>query len=404
MTTLDIIRLGHRGDGIARDESGAEHFVPYTLPNETITIDPLKVLRQSPARVTPPCSQFGQCGGCVVQHGSDQFVADWKIGIVRTALEAQGLSAPIVGIATSPANSRRRATFAGRRTKKSVSIGFYERGSDRIVPVTGCQTVTPSVLATLPALAALVLAGASRKGTLRLTVTDSDAGADVSVEDGKPMDPALAQTLLAIAGEHDLARLSWSGEELATFRPPTHRFGHARVVPPPGAFLQATEHGQNALIAAVRDAMVGANRIVDLFAGCGTFALPLATQADVLALESEVPMLTALDTAWRATPGLRKVAVKARDLFRSPMPGATLKQFDGAVIDPPRAGAQAQTEELAESGIPSIAAVSCNPVTFARDAAILVRAGYSLDKISVVDQFRWAAHVELVAAFSRSGS
>ncbi|WP_108783765.1 class I SAM-dependent RNA methyltransferase [Pontivivens insulae] len=401
MTELTISKLGHRGDGIGRDAIGTEHFVPFTLPGERVLADPLRVLDPSVARVTPPCPQFGSCGGCVVQHASDDFVADWKVGIVRTALEAQGLPAPIAGIATSPEASRRRATFAGRRTKKTVSIGFHERASDRIVPVTGCRTVAPAVLATLPALEALVHAGASRKATLRLTVTASEAGPDIAVEGGKPTDPELVQTLLAIASDHDVARLSWSDETLATFRSPTQTFGPARVVPPAGAFLQATEHGQAALIAAVSDVIGDANRVVDLFAGCGTFTLPLAVGADVLALESEAPMLAALDAGWRGTPGLRKIVTKTRDLFRNPVPGANLRSFDAAVIDPPRAGALAQTEALAESGIPKVAAVSCNPVTFARDAAVLVNAGYSLDRVLVIDQFRWAAHVELVAAFSR---
>ena len=111
-------------------------------------------------------------------------------------------------------------------------------------------------------------------------------------------------------------------------------------------------------------------------------------------------MMAALDRGWRGAQGLKKVSTETRDLFRNPVMAEDLR-FDAAVIDPPRAGAQAQTAELAASSVARIAFVSCNPVTFARDAKLLVDAGYRLDWVQVVDQFRWSSHVELVGAFLR---
>jgi 23S rRNA (uracil1939-C5)-methyltransferase len=178
--------------------------------------------------------------------------------------------------------------------------------------------------------------------------------------------------------------------------------GRARVVPPPAAFLQATAHGQAALTALVRAAVPDARRIVDLFAGCGTFSLPLAEEAQVHAVEADPAMLAALDLAWRATPGLRRVTTEARDLFRRPLDAAELAGFDAAVIDPPRAGAAAQVAAIAQSALPTVAMVSCNPVTFARDAATLVAAGFRLGPVTLVDQFRWSAHVELAARLTRN--
>jgi 23S rRNA (uracil1939-C5)-methyltransferase len=172
------------------------------------------------------------------------------------------------------------------------------------------------------------------------------------------------------------------------------------VVPPPGAFLQATQDGEEALQAAVSDAVGSCDRIVDLFAGCGTFSLPLAQRAEVHAVEGSGDMLAALDAGWRSGIGLSQVGTETRDLFRRPLLADELARFGAVVIDPPRAGAQAQTRELAEAQVARIAAVSCNPATFARDAKTLTEAGYHLNWVQVVDQFRWSAHVELVAAFT----
>jgi 23S rRNA (uracil1939-C5)-methyltransferase len=197
-----------------------------------------------------------------------------------------------------------------------------------------------------------------------------------------------------------VARLTWDGEVIATLVPPVQRFGAARVVPPPGAFLQATREGEAALVAVAQEIVGDAKSVVDLFAGCGTFSLPMAGTAEVHAIEGEAAMMRALDRGWREAQGLKRVSVETRDLFRNPLMAEDLR-YEAAVIDPPRAGALAQTAELARSDIARIAFVSCNPVTFARDAKVLVDAGYRLDWVQVVDQFRWSSHVELVGAFAR---
>ena len=157
--------------------------------------------------------------------------------------------------------------------------------------------------------------------------------------------------------------------------------------------------GEAALLAAVRLALGPQKRVVDLFSGVGTFTLPLAAEMEVHAVEGDAAMTRALDLAARTTPNLHRITHETRDLFRRPLEPDELG-FSGAVIDPPRAGAEAQTATLARSKIPVIAAVSCNPVTFARDAKTLIAAGYRLDWVQVIDQFRWSTHVELVARFS----
>ncbi len=405
MVDITINRLGLYGDGIA----DGPLYVPRTLPGERVTgrvdgqlLRDVKIVAPSSRRVAAPCRHFKSCGGCQLQHADDSFVAQWKVDVVRHAIEAYGLDTDFRPVQTSPPRSRRRAGFAARRTKKGATVGFHGQASGTIIEIPDCQLVLPELLAAVPVAEALATAGASRKTALSVMVTHSLTGLDVAVTDGKPLDGPLRQQLAAICERTGLARLSWGDEVVAMRAPPVQRLGVAEIVPPPGSFLQATEHGQQALTDAVIEITTGAGRVIDLFAGCGTFALPLSMRAEVHAVEGDAAMLSALDGGWRHAQGLKRVTTEARDLFRRPlMPDETAKA-DAVVLDPPRAGAEAQVAELVKSSVPRIAYVSCNPVTFARDAAELVSAGYGLDWIQVVDQFRWSAHVELVASFSAS--
>ena len=401
---LTIDRLGHHGDGIAEGPI----FVAGVLPGETVEgtlegdrLTNPKIVTPSPNRVKPPCRHARSCGGCQLQHASDSFVAQWKQQVVETALAAQGLTAPFLPLQTSPPRTRRRATLSARRTKSGALIGFHTRASDTIAEIPDCQLLHPSLIAAFPGLEALVILGGSRTAELSLQITTTRGGVDVVVTNGKPLDGALQLELARTVETHGFSRLTWNGEVIALRDRPAQTFGPATVVPPPGAFLQATPEGEAALLHAVRTALGPQKRIVDLFSGAGTFALPLAIGAEVHAVEGDKAMIAALEAAARHTQNLRRVTTEARDLFRRPLDPDELKPFTAAVIDPPRAGAEAQIEALARSTIPVIAAVSCNPVTFARDAKTLIAAGYQLDWVQVVDQFRWSTHVELAARFSR---
>ena len=402
---LTIERLGHLGDGVAQGPNGPI-FVSGVLPGEVVEgelsgdrLTQVRIVTPTATRVKPPCAHAKSCGGCLMQHANDNFVADWKIGIVRGALDGQGLESDIRGIVTSPPKSRRRATFAARRTKSGALIGFHARGSDVIIPIPNCQLLHSDLMAAIPGIEALVKIGGSRTQELSFTVTRSDAGSDVVADGGKPLDAALRMELARAVETFGFARLKWGDEVVALRANPIQQIGSARVVPPPGAFLQATDHGQERLVALVKEALGPQKKIVDLFAGCGTFALPLAEGAEIHAVEGDAEMMSALDKAARQTPGLKKVSVETRDLFRRPLELDEFKHVTGVVIDPPRAGAEAQIIPLSASRVPVIAMVSCNPATFARDAKSLIEGGYHLEWVSVVDQFRWSSHVELVGCF-----
>jgi 23S rRNA (uracil1939-C5)-methyltransferase len=404
MTTLKIKRLGHLGDGIADGPIYVAGALPGEVVSGTIDSEHLrdpKIDTPSEHRVKPPCSHARSCGGCQLQHASDAFVADWKRDVVRQALAAQGIAIDLDLPITSPPQSRRRATFSVKRTKKGALAGFHMKGSDTIISVPNCQLVHPDLAAALPMVEALGVLGASRKGELSVLVTRTDTGLDVAVIGGKEMDVALHQALSDLARDYDLARITWDDEIALQRRTPVLRLGSADITPPPGAFLQATKDGEVALIDAVKQALSGAKRVVDLFAGCGTFALPLAEDAMVHAVEGDREMIRALDHGWRNADGLKRITHEVRDLFRNPLQPGEFAKCDAVVIDPPRAGAAAQVAELAQSKVARIAHVSCNPATFARDTATLIRAGYDLEWVKVVDQFRWSTHVELVALLRR---
>jgi len=404
MIEYTIKRLGIYGDGIAEGPV----FAPMTLPGEVVTgtlegttLGDVKIMTPSDDRVAPPCRHYKSCGGCQLQHASDAVVAAFKTDIVAQALAAQGIQTVIRPIVTSPALSRRRATFAARRTKKGTMSGFYGCASDTVIEVPGCQLVEPELLAARDIAEALAELGGSRKATLAVTVTTSRVGLDVSVTGGKPIDGPLRITLAALCDSRGFARLTWDDEVIAQRAPPVQRFGNADVCPPPGAFLQATAHGEAQLLAAVQEAVQGAKRVIDLFAGCGTFTLPLAQNAEVFAVEGDAPMMAAMDKGWRMAKGLKTVTHAARDLYRRPLLPDEFNKYDAVVMDPPRNGAEAQTAEIIRSGIKRIAYVSCNPVTFARDVSQLSAGGFTLDWVQPVDQFRWSSHVELAAQLSR---
>lgn len=407
--TYRIDRLGHLGDGVAQTSDGPV-FATGVLPGEevdgTLTGDRLaeiRIVTPSTDRVKPPCRHARGCGGCQLQHASDPFVARWKVEVVQTALAGQGLSAPFHPIVMSSAGTRRRATLSGRRTKSGALLGFHGKGSDTITAVPDCRLLHPSLIAAFSGLEALVVIGGSRTAELSLMVTTTRGGVDVVVTGGKPLDSALRLDVSRIVESHAFSRLTWDGETVALRDRPAQTIGGTTVVPPAGAFLQATADGEAALLAGVREALGPQRKVVDLFAGIGTFALPLATAFEIHAVEGDRDMVAALELGVRHAQGLRRLTAEARDLFRRPLDAEELNGFSGAVIDPPRAGAEAQVQCLAQSTVPVIAAVSCNPVTFARDARLLQAGGYRLDWVQVVDQFRWSTHIELVARFSRAG-
>lgn len=404
MTELTIEALGRKGDGKAAGNIIVDRALPGERVSGAVVIGRMsapKILDPSSDRVSAPCRFFKSCGGCQLQHASDPFVADWKQSVVQDALLKHGLSPQFRSVETSPTRSRRRAKLAARRTKSGALAGFHARASGTIVDIADCPVLNEELNTAFALCRKMARIGGSRAGVLECLCTATDAGLIVNVTGGKPLDADLRQDLPREVAPFAVARLTWDGELVLQNTVPTVRLGRTRVNLPDSAFLQATQHGEDVLQSAVREALEAAEGVADLFAGCGTFALSLADYAPVSAFEGDPNMVAACQHAANHGALTFPVTAAVRDLFQDPLDASELARFDGLVLDPPRAGAARQVDQIARSDVAVVAYVSCDPGTFARDADVLIKAGYQLDWVQVVDQFRWSSHVELVARFSR---
>nr|WP_298354100.1 class I SAM-dependent RNA methyltransferase [Rhodoblastus sp.] len=406
---LDVEKLGARGEGVSRGPHGLV-FTPYALPGEKIRAEVdgergklIEVLTPSPDRVAPLCPHFTHCGGCAVQTLAAPAYRAWKGGLVAEALRNAALAAQVAPLVAAWGVGRRRAAFHSRNDQRGEPhVGFMQARSHRIFELESCPILAPEMAGALSAAGRVAEILKSLDKPLDLVVTASLGGLDLDLRGCGQLDFALEQALIEAATELDLARVSNHGLPLVERRAPQIVVGRARVTPPPGAFLQATAAGEEALARLVLDAMGGAKRTADLFCGVGTFALRLAEKAEVFCAESDAGALAACLRGARETQGLRLVNGERRDLFDRPLRAAELASFDAVVFDPPRAGAEAQARELAKSDIPTLAGVSCNPKTFARDAKILIEGGYRLERVTPVDQFLFSPHVELVGVFRKA--
>ena len=385
-----ILRVAALGDGVTADGRHAALAAPGDLLNDDGSVTP------GPHHQTPPCRHFPQCGGCQLQHLDDESYAGFVADRVASALDGQGLSAPLRAPLVSPPDTRRRATL---HADKGL-LGFTAAQSHAIVDLRECHILTPELFALVAPLRSLLQRlGLKRRADVHLTL--SDQGADILVTGFAPEGLKAAETLNDFCAKHGVARFAVDGGDGPETRwepqPVTIALGGIPVGLPHASFLQATREGEAALVAAVREATEGAKTVADLFAGLGTFALALP--AKVYAAEGARDALMALKLAANARQ--RPVFAEHRDLYRRPLTVAELNRFDAVVIDPPRSGAREQAAALAECTVKRIAYVSCNPSSFARDAKLMVEAGWRIDWVQPVGQFRWSTHVELAACFSR---
>jgi 23S rRNA (uracil1939-C5)-methyltransferase len=407
---LAISRIGHRGDGVADGPDGPV-FVSYTLPGETVEVEPfpghpdrrhlLRVETASAERIAPICPHFGVCGGCQTQHWDFTRYRDWKRGLVVDALRQAGLDAPAGALIDAHGEGRRRAVFHARRSAHNVlEIGFAAYRAHHIVSIDRCPVLARSMAGAIPAAWALAEALSGDK-PLDIQVTATEGGLDVDVRGSGALKARQVAALARLAEAHRLARITRHGELIAQRTAPTVQMGKASVVLPPGAFLQATAEGEATLSRLVAEHIGNAKTVADLFCGVGPFALRLAERARVTAADADAAAIAALRQAAK-TPGLKPIEAEARDLFRRPFAPDELQPFAAVVFDPPRQGSQAQARQLAASKVPLVIAVSCNAATFARDARLLVNGGYRLTAVTPIDQFRYSAHVEIVAKFERA--
>lgn len=407
---LTIESVGGEGDGVAPGPI----YVPFSLPGELIRAQGggdrralMEVLRASPERVVPPCPHFFACGGCALQHWAHEPYLGWKVKRLAGTLAHQRIETEILPpFAAAPGTRRRVSLHARKGNAEAARLGYKGRRSWDLVEIGVCPIADPriqSALVALKGMAAPLFEHPKSAPTLHVTLTDTGLDVDISgVErrSGGLSADARLQIAERAAGA-ELARVTLDGEIVYLARQPVVRLGRATVALPPGAFLQAVAGAEEAMARFACEAASGAGRIADLYCGVGTFTFRLAEIAPVLAADFSGGAIRALTSALATAPGLKGVTAEARDLMRRPVLAAELKRVDVALFDPPRAGAVAQTAELARADVSRVIGVSCNPATFARDARTLIEAGFRLDRILPVDQFLWSPHIELVGVFTR---
>lgn len=429
LVEVEVTALGGGGDGVAETPRGRV-YIPFAVPGDRLLVRPgrrrgkatraaiVRRIADGPSRVAPPCRHFGDCGGCALQHLDDAAYAAWKTGRVQAALSAHGLDAGVVTALhrIQPGRRRRVGLKAARAPGGGMALGFFATASHRVVDVAECAIMAPALLRLLPPLRAVLGEMAAADGPAEAAVTLVAAGADMVLRLAHAPDLATLERLAGFAEDAGLARLCWQelrpsartapAPQPVVVRGPVQAvFSGVPVDLPPDAFLQPSEDGEHVLSGAVTAALAGAGRVADLYAGCGTFSFALAAAgAKVLAVEAADDHAAALEAAARRAGLDGRVAVECRDLVRRPLSETELGGLDAVVLDPPRQGASAQVRALAGSAVPLVAYVSCNPVSFARDARTLTDGGYGLERVMPLDQFPFSPHVELMALFRRGSA
>jgi 23S rRNA (uracil1939-C5)-methyltransferase len=418
---LTIETIGARGDGIARDGNGPV-YIPFTVAGDRVraryddargegrAATLVELVAPGPGHATPVCRHFGICGGCALQHLDPALYAATKTAFVRAALAHHGLAdAPLQPLRLLPAGTRRRVRLSlarPRRKDTAALVGFSQRASHDLVDLAACHVLAPTLFALVAPLRELAGMLLTPGETGHATLQRADSGIDALLDLPRPPGLAALETLAAFAEAQDLARLLWrvaGGEPtlVAQRRPVRVVVGGTAIDLPSDSFLQATPEGEAALTESVREAVGPATRIADLFAGIGTFTFALAAQARIHAVEGWAPAVNTITQAARRGGLAERITAETRDLQRRPLDPDELAGYDAVIFDPPRIGAKAQAAVLARTHIPRLAAVSCNPASFARDARILIAGGYRLLAVLPIDQFISSPHVELVATFAR---
>jgi 23S rRNA (uracil1939-C5)-methyltransferase len=424
---IRIDRVGADGDGVASLSDKLPLYVPFTLPGELVTANPLRprgegwlaraesIDQSSEARVDPPCGYFGRCGGCALQHWRDPEYSEWKRGLLTAALQRAGFAPPEpVSLVRGLPGERRRLDFAIRRDHGQIILGLHTAGSVTVVDLTHCMVLHPVLQALMAPLRSVLQGMRAIRREASVVINLLDTGPDVLLRTDAALTLDERNALIEFARARGVPRISstvgnGTPETICMFRPPTTMLSGVEVRPPPGVFLQATAEAERAIIESVLTALparltagsTGRARIAELYAGCGTLTFALAGKARVTAWEGDATSVAALNEATNRAGLGGRVEVLQRDLARQPLSPKELAGFPVVVLDPPHAGAAAQITQIAAAGVPTVVYVSCNPSSLARDARTLQAAGYAVRSATAIDQFLWSARLESVCVFQR---
>lgn len=417
--TVDIETLESHGDGAGLAPDGKRVYVPCTLPGDRVQIEFVAsrgdgyaaratgFIEQVPRRGVD-CSVFETCGGCQLQHVPVAYYQAWKSDTVKTALGRQGIEPDIRPLISAPLSSRRRTTIKVKRTSGGVIIGFNAAQSDQIVDIDHCPRLIDPLNRLITPIRNLSEKLLPTNGAARFAITNTGANAlDVVIETDVELDLERLEILSEFAHAQQISRITRKSsdnllEPVIELKPINVNLAEVRVPLPPDSFLQPSSEGERILTELVTRATSGAVHVIDLYAGVGTFSVPLAkTAKSVLAIDGASHQIGALQSAINQDVKLANIKTETRDLQRNALVPSELNHADAIIFDPPRAGAKEQSFEIAQSSVPLVIAVSCNPATMARDLRCLIDGGYEIEYITPVDQFPMSFHVEAVAVLKR---
>lgn len=418
--SLIVQELGQNGDGVIITD-GQRLYIPYATPGDEVSVDLTltkknrfqvvrhQITKQGENYTIPPCPHYGVCGSCQLQHLNDETYRQFKRDKILRPMRFEGFQNPeklVQDPIILPPGLRRRANFNFRCLAYGVELGYHKYHSYELLSLESCHILKPEIVAFMKPL--LTILGqtfpAGMEGEVFITAAHNGLDVNVEVRDKTPLTLTQRELWGQFASHQNLCRLSVTlkGKEdfILLRETPFVLFDDVAVESNCRGFLQPSFEADQHLTSLVCGLLPkGLSRIADLFCGRGTLSLPLSRFAPVDGYEMDEPALKALEVA--AGQSQRPVTTFYRDLFKTPLKGKELTLYDVVVVDPPRAGAIEQTQALATSAVPTLIYVSCNPLTFARDARILVEGGYRIDTIQPLDQFRWTVHVEAIAKLIR---
>ena len=406
---LKIDHVGARGDGIAKTDKRSI-FVPFALAGEIATVDVVKsrgviteLKSKSPDRIDPACKHFQKCGGCVAQHMSDEAYQNWKLDHAQQVLDKSGIKHKIDLFKSCAPGERRRVVLTAERSNEETKIGYLQAGTHDLVSITECPVAHPKIVEHLDLFCEIAQIITPHYKSSQLTILLCENGFDIAVEaDFSLKDATIHAVSQKATSTKTIKRLAFNGEVLVEIEPTVLTFGDTLIQVPSGSFVQASKRAELEVVALVTKHLKPCKKIVDLFSGSGTFTFPLAQKSAVHAVETSGAALNSIDRGFRSRQGLKPISTERRDLFRSPFVREDLKPYQGVIFDPPRAGAEAQSKQLARAlNIKKVVAVSCNPTSLARDLELLVKGGFKIKSITAIDQFLWSTHVEMVALLER---
>lgn len=405
---IEIQELGVKAEGKAIRSNGDICYIPNALPKETVQAQfsstgaiITKIIKKSHNRVEPFCGHFPRCGGCSAQHISKNHYTQWKIGIIEKAMKTRGLKTTLKDLIDAHGAGRRRVTFHGNKNKTGISAGFMSAKTNDILNIDNCPVLSPDLETAINVSRDIIRMMQINHKSLDILLTQTATGIDCNIDGIQNSGQQFFSEISEITYKYDLARVTVERETVIETRSPIIFAGDSKIVLPPKSFLQPTKSGEEILVDLVLKNTQEASHVLDLYCGIGPFTLAIAQKTPVYSFDNDAMAINALTKAANNTSGLKPIKAERRNLKANPLLPYELDMFDIIVLDPPRQGAFEQIKQILLSKVNNIIYVSCNPISFARDASILIEGGFNLEPINPIDQFKFTSHVELLALFKR---